>query len=374
MGSRLSRRGSLDNEIIISKRRRKCVESCGEAAGSGGCVGGDFVFTSLILNSDKLPEILRKSRPNPYVQRVTWVREIQKLLREHEVERARDVLKLLRKDLGLEGTSLNDVLHRNGTSLNLVDPISHQLLLSLARDLQCPRLDPEQLKSSNKICRQLIYHLTPHSKWLQQGKAGQGGAGQGAWQGMPKRKPQACVKTALQQRPPGDTLDLSSLPLSSQDLQRLAHYLHGNSAGVTALDLSFTGLRDEQLGALLPALAALPRLAALALNGNRLTRAGARLLTEALKDPGRCPRLAWVDLGNNADICALPQPLLLALRRRLGPRSGLPAIQERRAEEEQEEEVQAEEELWDRLEVEEVSCRVEVVAQPLSITVPCCER
>jgi len=26
--------------------------------------------------------------------------------------------------------------------------------------------DSETLKSTDKICRQLIYHLTPHSKWL----------------------------------------------------------------------------------------------------------------------------------------------------------------------------------------------------------------
>ncbi|KAG5834902.1 hypothetical protein ANANG_G00266490 [Anguilla anguilla] len=248
MGPRLSRRSSLDNEIKIPKNGRQRGGSCGEAGGSGSCVGGDFVFTSLILNSDKLPDILRKSRPNPYVRRVAWVREIQKLLREHKVEQACDVLKLLRKDLGLEGTSLNDVLHRNASFLNLVDPISHELLLTLARDLQCPKPDSDRLKSSSKICRQLVYHLSPHSKWLQQGKAGQGGAGQGAWQGMPKRKAQVCVKTALQQKLAGDTLDLSSLPLSGRDLHRVARYLHGNGEGVAALDLSFTGLRDEQLG------------------------------------------------------------------------------------------------------------------------------
>lgn len=28
--------------------------------------------------------------------------------------------------------------------------------------------DADTIKSSDKICRQLIYHLTPHSKWLRQ--------------------------------------------------------------------------------------------------------------------------------------------------------------------------------------------------------------
>lgn len=43
------------------------------------------------------------------------------------------------QDLGLQGTSLNDILYKNASFLNLVDPISHELLLSLARDLQCPK-------------------------------------------------------------------------------------------------------------------------------------------------------------------------------------------------------------------------------------------
>ncbi|KAJ0057151.1 hypothetical protein NL108_002088, partial [Boleophthalmus pectinirostris] len=71
-------------------------------------------------------------------------------------------------DLGLQGTSLNDILYKNAAFLNLVDPISHELLLSLARDLQCPKRETDSFKSTNKICRQLIYHLTPHSKWSRQ--------------------------------------------------------------------------------------------------------------------------------------------------------------------------------------------------------------
>lgn len=46
---------------------------------------------------------------------------------------------LFLQDLGLQGTSLNDILYKNAAFLNLVDPISHELLLSLARDLQCPK-------------------------------------------------------------------------------------------------------------------------------------------------------------------------------------------------------------------------------------------
>lgn len=91
MGSRLSRQNSLDNDTF-SRRRRKHLDSTGESDRSG-----DFLFTSLMLRSDKLPGVLRRSNHSPYVRRVAWVREIQKLLRERKIEDATDVLKLLRK-------------------------------------------------------------------------------------------------------------------------------------------------------------------------------------------------------------------------------------------------------------------------------------
>lgn len=58
------------------------------------------------------------------------------------------------QDLGLQGTSLNDILYKNAAFLNLVDPISHELLLSLARDLQCPKRVRKQSNHSHCI------HLT----------------------------------------------------------------------------------------------------------------------------------------------------------------------------------------------------------------------
>ncbi|KAJ0068199.1 hypothetical protein NL108_017285, partial [Boleophthalmus pectinirostris] len=170
MGSRLTRQSSLDNENF-SKKRRKILDGTGEIDRGNNKGGGDFLF-ALMLKSDKLPGMLRRTNHSPYMRRVAWIKEIQKLLRERRIEQATDVLKLLRKasmrDLGLEGTSLNDILYKNAAFLNLVDPISHELLLSLAREMQCPKKDADTIKSSDKICRQLIYHLTPHSKWLRQ--------------------------------------------------------------------------------------------------------------------------------------------------------------------------------------------------------------
>lgn len=96
MGSKLTRQRSLDFETKVSKRRRQRNDSPGESERSG-----DFLFTSLMLKSDKLPGMLRRTNHCPYVRRVAWVREIQRLLREQKMEQAGEVLKLLRKVKGL---------------------------------------------------------------------------------------------------------------------------------------------------------------------------------------------------------------------------------------------------------------------------------
>lgn len=254
--------------------------------------------------------------PAPYERRVRWLREIQSTLRERRPERARQLLRLLRQDLGLEGTLFTDILYRNVAFLNLVDPISHDLLVNLARDLQCPKTDYELWKSSDKICRQLIYHLTPHTK-RQLGSS------------LPQKKTQSCLKNSLQKTLlAGETVNLSGIPLSTRDVQHIMRYLGSQGAGLAVLDLSFTGLSDELLHLLLPSLWMLPRLSQLLLNGNRLTRAAARELTEAVKDATKFPALVWVDLGNNVDVASLPQPLLVGLRRRLSQRTSLPTIYE----------------------------------------------
>ncbi|KAM6976031.1 leucine rich repeat containing 75Bb [Tautogolabrus adspersus] len=314
MGSKLTRQRSLEFESKLSKRRRQRNDNQVESERSGD--RRDFLFTSLMLRSDKLPGMLRKTNHSPYVRRVAWIRDIQRLLREQKTEQAAEVLKLLRKDLGLQGTSLNDILYKNAAFLNLVDPISHELLLSLARDLQCPKRETESLKSTNKICRQLIYHLTPHSKWTRQS--------------VPRRKSQACLKTTLKKKLSGDVVNLSGIPLSGRDVHRVAFYLQSSSDAVSAVDLSFTELQDESLRLLLPSLGSLPKLSILAINGNRLTMAILKDLTDAVKDSKKFPKLAWVDLGNNVDIFTVPQPLLVALRRRFGLRSSLPTIYEYR--------------------------------------------
>ncbi|XP_069475970.1 leucine-rich repeat-containing protein 75B [Ambystoma mexicanum] len=301
MGGRLSRQSSLE-------------EGEGQPPNTEGEPHGHFNLTSLIISPDRLPEVLRRSSPAPYVRRVAWLREIQALLRDQKKERAYHILRQLRKDLGLEGSLLKDILYRHATFLNLVDPISHELLMSLARDLQCPKKDHDPLKSTDRICRQLIYHLTPHSKWHRHS--------------VPRRKSQACLKAGLQKMVRSDSLDLSGIPLSTRDAHRIAYYLQHHGENLTAIDMSFTELTDDAVALLLPTLASLPKLTHLALNGNRLTKATMKDLTDAIKDAVKFPFLAWVDLGNNVDVSSMPQPLLVGLRRRLCQQTTLPTIYE----------------------------------------------
>lgn len=88
MGSRLSRHNSLDQRTLSQKRRRL------DGAAEGG--RGDFLL-ALMLKSDRLPGMLRRSSRSPYVRRVAWIKDIQKLLRDRRIEQATDVLRLLRK-------------------------------------------------------------------------------------------------------------------------------------------------------------------------------------------------------------------------------------------------------------------------------------
>ncbi|KAK2111078.1 Leucine-rich repeat-containing protein 75A [Saguinus oedipus] len=180
-----------------------------------------------------------------------------------------------------------------------------------------------------KLCRQLTYHLSPHSQWRRH-------------RGLVKRKPQACkqgkarskalnlqdLKAVLAGSPPDNTVDLSGIPLTSRDLERVTSYLQRCGEQVDSVELGFTGLTDDMVLQLLPALSTLPRLTTLALNGNQLTRAVLRDLTDILKDPSKFPNVTWIDLGNNVDIFSLPQPFLLSLRKRSPKQGHLPTILE----------------------------------------------
>uniref|UniRef100_A0AAY5EJ39 Leucine rich repeat containing 75A n=1 Tax=Electrophorus electricus TaxID=8005 RepID=A0AAY5EJ39_ELEEL len=218
------------------------------------------------------------------------------------------------QDLGMESTSLDDVLYRYASFRNLVDPITHDLIISLARYVHCPKTEVDSLGAMEKVCRQLTYHLSPHSQWRRQG--------------LLKRKPQACLKAVLSSPPAGGALDLSGIPLGVKDMERLCAHLQRHASRISSLELGFTELTDEAFVILLPTLAALPHLETLALNGNRLTRAVLKELTDTLKDTESFPSITWIDLGNNVDIFCLPQPFLVSLRKRCPKQGNLPTILE----------------------------------------------
>ncbi|KPP77927.1 hypothetical protein Z043_102604, partial [Scleropages formosus] len=270
------------------------------------------IFASLVLKSGD--RFGRHAPPPPYQRRVVMIQQMMAMAKEGKQDEATELLKTLRQDLGMESTSLDDVLYRYASFRNLVDPITHDLIISLARHVHCPKTEGDALSSMEKVCRQLTYHLSPHSQWRRQG--------------LLKRKPQACLKAVLSTPPLGGTVDLSGIPLSARDVERLRAHLQRHTTRVQNLEMGFTELTDEALLQLLPCLAALPHLETLALNGNRLTRAVLPELTDALRDPSRFPSVTWIDLGNNVDIFSLPQPFLVGLRKRCPKQGNLPTILE----------------------------------------------
>ncbi|MBV94384.1 Leucine-rich repeat-containing protein 75A, partial [Eschrichtius robustus] len=99
----------------------------------------------------------------------------------------------------MESTSLDDVLYRYASFRNLVDPITHDLIISLARYIHCPKPEGDALGAMEKLCRQLTYHLSPHSQWRRH-------------RGLVKRKPQACKFPSVTWIDLGNNVDIFSLP------------------------------------------------------------------------------------------------------------------------------------------------------------------
>ncbi|XP_071327826.1 leucine-rich repeat-containing protein 75A [Trachinotus anak] len=273
---------------------------------------GDILASLMLKSGDRLSR--GGTPPPPYQRRIGMIQEMMLMAKQGKQDEATEMLKTLRQDLGMESTSLDDVLYRYASFRNLVDPITHDLIISLARYVHCPKTEGDSLGAMEKVCRQLTYHLSPHSQWRRQG--------------LLKRKPQACLKAVLSAPPSSGALDLSGIPLTARDMERLCAHLQRYASIVVSLELGFTELTDEAFLLLLPTLASMPHLETLALNGNRLTRAVLKELTDALKDPGTFPSVTWIDLGNNVDIFSLPQPFLVSLRKRCPKQGNLPTILE----------------------------------------------
>ncbi|XP_036005661.1 leucine-rich repeat-containing protein 75A [Fundulus heteroclitus] len=274
---------------------------------------GDILASLMLKSGDRLNRG-GTTPPPPYQRRIGMIQEMMMMAKQGKQDEATEMLRTLRQDLGMESTSLDDVLYRYASFRNLVDPITHDLIISLARCVHCPKTEADSLGAMEKVCRQLTYHLSPHSQWRRQG--------------LLKRKPQACLKAVLSAPLSSGALDLSGIPLTTRDMERLSAHLQRHASNVVSLELGFTELTDEAFLQLLPTLAALPHLETLALNGNRLTRTILKELTDALKDPNSFPSVTWIDLGNNVDIFSLPQPFLVSLRKRCPKQGNLPTILE----------------------------------------------
>ncbi|XP_042627142.1 leucine-rich repeat-containing protein 75A-like [Cyprinus carpio] len=272
---------------------------------------GDILTSLMLKSGDKLRS---GGTPPPYQRRIGMIEEMMLMAKQGKHDEATDMLKTLRQDLGMESTSLDDVLYRYASFRNLVDPITHDLIISLAKYIHCPKTEGDALGAMEKVCRQLTYHLSPHTQWRRQG--------------LLKRKPQACLKSVLSSPPFSGTLELSGIPLAVKDMERLCAYLHHHASRIGSIEMGFTELTDDAFLLLLPTLSSLPRLETLTLNGNRLTRAVLKELTDMLKDPDSFPSVTWIDLGNNVDIFSLPQPFLVSLRKRCPKQGNLPTILE----------------------------------------------
>lgn len=68
------------------------------------------------------------------------------------------------QDLGMESTSLDDVLYRYASFRNLVDPITHDLIISLARYVHCPKTVGHTHKQSHLKWTILLLNIACYSK------------------------------------------------------------------------------------------------------------------------------------------------------------------------------------------------------------------
>uniref|UniRef100_A0A3Q2E5D7 Leucine rich repeat containing 75A n=1 Tax=Cyprinodon variegatus TaxID=28743 RepID=A0A3Q2E5D7_CYPVA len=129
--------------------------------------GGDILASLMLKSGDRLNR--GGTPPPPYQRRIGMIQEMMMMAKQGKQDEATEMLKTLRQDLGMESTSLDDVLYRYASFRNLVDPITHDLIISLARYVHCPKTEGDSLGAMEKVCRQLTYHLSPHSQWRRHG-------------------------------------------------------------------------------------------------------------------------------------------------------------------------------------------------------------
>uniref|UniRef100_A0A5F9CN62 Leucine rich repeat containing 75A n=1 Tax=Oryctolagus cuniculus TaxID=9986 RepID=A0A5F9CN62_RABIT len=136
---------------------RQTKGSLAERASPGAAPGPrrerpDFWASLLLRAGDKAGRAGAGAGLPPYHRRVGMVQELLRMVRQGRREEAGTLLQHLRQDLGMESTSLDDVLYRYASFRNLVDPITHDLIISLARYIHCPK--PPQSRPGRQPSRQ----------------------------------------------------------------------------------------------------------------------------------------------------------------------------------------------------------------------------
>ncbi|XP_078812643.1 uncharacterized protein lrrc75a isoform X3 [Oryzias latipes] len=101
---------------------------------------GDMLTSLMLRSGDRLNR--GGSPPPPYQRRIGMIQEMMLMAKQGKHDKATEMLKMLRQDLGMESTSLDDVLYRYASFRNLVDPITHDLIISLAKYVHCPKTVP----------------------------------------------------------------------------------------------------------------------------------------------------------------------------------------------------------------------------------------
>ncbi|XP_015245375.1 PREDICTED: leucine-rich repeat-containing protein 75A-like [Cyprinodon variegatus] len=83
--------------------------------------GGDILASLMLKSGDRLNR--GGTPPPPYQRRIGMIQEMMMMAKQGKQDEATEMLKTLRQDLGMESTSLDDVLYRYASFRNLPGPI-----------------------------------------------------------------------------------------------------------------------------------------------------------------------------------------------------------------------------------------------------------
>ncbi|XP_077999750.1 leucine-rich repeat-containing protein 75B-like [Glandiceps talaboti] len=226
----------------------------------------------------------------PHRRRVMLVNEVRELGQQEKVQEMRAALKALRKDMGIDGDETASTIN-SGYGF-VIDPESVEIIVRIS-NIQ-PMTDEKWKQELTRLCDQLIAHLSPST---------------------------TKSRTILSSKDTDHTeLLLMNIDFSKhgskKDFEKIQVFLDRNE-DLKTIDLSYTGLSNEQLKDLLPNLAKLKSLNFLGLQGNRLDEDCVQTIIGYLKLPTNFPELKLVDFKNN-ELCTLQKSFLVLIQQRWG--------------------------------------------------------